>query len=72
MDCLQDEVYIVDEWEIEREKVELGKQLGGGAFGVVFAGKYDDVKLGKIDVAVKTVKDSQLCRNLLSEAQVMK
>lgn len=68
-----------EEWEVERERVEdeaggqeLKTRLGGGAFGVVYSGKYDCPRRGKISVAVKTVKELQQCRTFLGEAQVMK
>ena len=76
---LQEDVYIVDDWEVERERVlditgssEMKTKLGGGAFGVVYSGSFDCRKRGKINVAVKTVKDDQQCRQFLGEAQVMK
>ena len=47
-------------------------KLGGGAFGVVYSGVYDHPARGKIQVAVKTVKDNQQCRTFLGEAQAMK
>ena len=75
----QEDVYIVDEWEVERERVEdlgggqeLKTKLGGGAFGVVYSGIFDDPRSGRTQVAVKTVKDNQQCRTFLGEAQVMK
>ena len=68
-----------EEWEVVRERVEdenggqeLKTKLGGGAFGVVYSGKYDCPRRGKIPVAIKTVKDLQQCRTFLGEAQVMK
>ena len=75
----QEDVYIVDDWEVERERVEdlgggqeMKTKLGGGAFGVVYSGLYDCPRNGRIQVAVKTVKDNQQCRTFLGEAQVMK
>ena len=75
----QEDVYIIDEWEVARELVsditggnDMKTKLGGGAFGVVYSGSFDCPKRGKINVAVKTVKDDQQCRQFLGEAQVMK
>ena len=32
-------VYIPDEWEVPRDKVELLKELGQGSFGMVYEGR---------------------------------
>jgi hypothetical protein len=45
-------VYQPDEWEVNREEIVFDKQLGKGAFGLVFSGKWlpGDVP---VDVAIK-------------------
>jgi hypothetical protein len=47
--------YIRDEWEIPREKLELGRELGQGSFGMVYEGIAKDVVKGQpvARVAVK-------------------
>lgn len=47
--------YIRDEWEIPREKLELGRELGQGSFGMVYEGLAKDVVKGQpvAKVAVK-------------------
>ena len=73
----QPECYIVDEWERDRDRCHVGKEIGQGEFGVVYDGKYDDPDRGTIPCAVKTMKhqyenDINSCQNFLNEAQVMK
>lgn len=72
-------VYIPDEWEIPREKVQLEvtKPIGNGSFGMVHEGKAFDVVKGKHEVrcAIKTVNDKATDRErieFLNEASVMK
>jgi len=38
--------YISDEWEIPREKIEVGRELGQGSFGMVHEGIAKDVVKG--------------------------
>jgi insulin receptor len=47
--------YIPDEWEIPRDKIELGRELGQGSFGMVHEGLVKDVVRGQpvAKVAVK-------------------
>lgn len=63
--------YIVDEWEIERSRLEVGSELGLGNFGMVCRGKLDE----DIDVAIKTIPKTANDREkneFLNEASVMK
>lgn len=48
-------VYVPDDWEFEREKVTLLKELGKGAFGMVYLGEATSIIYGesKTKVAVK-------------------
>lgn len=70
-------VYIPDEWEVAREKIELMKELGKGSFGMVYEGiGYDIVEEEpKLRVAVKTVNENASIRDrieFLQEASIMK
>lgn len=51
-------VYIPDEWEVPRKKIELIKELGQGSFGMVWEGVAHDIK-GQLEVrcAIKTVNE---------------
>ena len=70
------EVYIPDEWELDREKIELGKEIGQGSFGKVFEGIAHDVNgILESRVAVKTVNENASIRDriqFLQEASIMK
>ena len=48
-------VYVPDEWEVDRDKVELLKELGQGSFGMVYEGiaKCLNEKEATLKVAVK-------------------
>lgn len=65
-------IYIADEWEIDRNDIEIQTDLGHGTFGIVFYGK---IKSRNLQCAVKTINEN---RNLfermefLNEASVMK
>jgi len=73
-----DNIYVPDEWEIERSKVTLGISLGQGSFGLVYEGEAKDLyntdkKLRK--VAIKTVTEPATIQdriNFLNEASRMK
>ena len=70
-------VYIPDEWEVPREKIELMKELGKGSFGMVYEGiGYDIIEdEPKLRVAVKTVNENASIRDrieFLQEASIMK
>ena len=52
---LQADVYVVDDWEVEREDVDIGAELGKGSFGMVYKGTFKDPKKvcsGNCSVAV--------------------
>lgn len=51
-------VYVPDEWEVPRKKIDLIKELGQGSFGMVYEGLAKDI-LGKAEIrcAVKTVNE---------------
>lgn len=63
--------YVIDEWEVPRENVEILEELGLGNFGMVYRGIYDKTT----PVAIKTISKtaSQREKNeFLNEASVMK
>ncbi|XP_032902872.1 insulin receptor isoform X2 [Amblyraja radiata] len=71
------DVYVPDEWEVARDKIELLRELGQGSFGMVYEGNAKDIVKGYPDthVAVKTVNESASLRErieFLNEASVMK
>ncbi|XP_052100450.1 insulin-like peptide receptor isoform X1 [Mytilus californianus] len=77
-DYMQDyDAYIPDEWEVERDKVCLLRELGQGSFGMVWEGRTKDlVEKGKETlVAVKTVNENADYHQrgaFLKEASIMK
>lgn len=70
--------YTPDEWEIPREKIVKGVELGQGSFGMVYVGTVLNLeRLGAENVpcAIKTVNENATDReriNFLKEAAVMK
>ncbi|CAL7939518.1 unnamed protein product [Xylocopa violacea] len=63
--------YMIDDWEVPRESVEILDELGLGNFGMVYRGIYDKTT----PVAIKTISQtaSQREKNeFLNEASVMK
>ena len=44
-------MYVVDDWEVEREDVEMGAELGKGSFGMVYKGTFKDPKKVRIYAA---------------------
>nr|CAI5859006.1 unnamed protein product [Callosobruchus analis] len=69
-------IYVPDEWEVQRKKIELIKELGQGSFGMVWEGLARDIR-GKTEIrcAVKTVNEHATNRErleFLNEASVMK
>ena len=47
-------VYIPDDWEFDRDKIKLIRELGQGSFGMVYEGIAKDLEgKGEIRVAVK-------------------
>ena len=70
-------VYEPDEWEVDRDNVELLGELGQGSFGMVYEGVVRNLISGKgeVRVAVKTTNSnsSDYDRyNFLQEASIMK
>ncbi len=64
-----------DEYWIERDNVEVGDRIGSGAFGEVHCGHYNHPSHGKIEVAIKMLRENAnwLDRKLfLEEANIMK
>ena len=58
-----------DQWEIDRSRLTIGRELGRGQFGQVFEGLFE----GKTRVAIKTLrKGSMDPQDFLVEAQIMK
>lgn len=51
-------IFILDDWEIPREKLVLNRKLGEGAFGAVFGGEGMGLKESEVSVpvAVKTLR----------------
>ncbi|XP_029542574.1 insulin receptor-like [Oncorhynchus nerka] len=71
------DMYVPDDWEVAREKINILKELGQGSFGMVYEGIAKDIVKGEPDtrVAVKTVNESASLRErieFLNEASVMK
>lgn len=55
-------------WEIKASELQLLEELGSGQFGVVRHGKW----MGKIDVAVKLMKEGTMSEHdFIEEAKVM-
>ena len=71
-------IYVPDEWELDRAKVKIGNPLGQGSFGMVHEGEAKDLyntdkKSRK--VAIKTVNNNATIQdriNFLNEASRMK
>jgi len=67
----------VDDWEVEREDVDIGAELGKGSFGMVYKGTFKDPKKGGsvVHCAVKTVNEQAGLKQrieFLREASAMK
>ncbi|KJE92389.1 protein tyrosine kinase tec [Capsaspora owczarzaki ATCC 30864] len=58
-----------DKWEIDRDELTIGQQLGSGQFGEVFAGMFRK----RVKVAIKIMKEGAMSEDaFLEEAQIMK
>ncbi|CAH0547766.1 unnamed protein product [Brassicogethes aeneus] len=58
-----------DKWEIPRDEIRIVRELGEGAFGKVFLGKWQD----KLKVAVKTmIGESMSTEDFIREAEIMR
>ncbi|CAJ0573740.1 unnamed protein product, partial [Mesorhabditis spiculigera] len=55
------------EWELRHDSIKLGKLLGEGAFGGVYAGEMVCNDGTTVDVAVKVHKGKQMTKNLIKE-----
>uniref|UniRef100_A0A8C2E8R9 Tyrosine-protein kinase receptor n=1 Tax=Cyprinus carpio TaxID=7962 RepID=A0A8C2E8R9_CYPCA len=71
------EMYVPDEWEVEREKITMCRELGQGSFGMVYEGIAKGVVKDEPEtrVAIKTVNESATLHErieFLNEASVMK
>eukprot|EP00095_Tigriopus_kingsejongensis_P008291 maker-scaffold892_size84543-snap-gene-0.16 protein:Tk08291 transcript:maker-scaffold892_size84543-snap-gene-0.16-mRNA-1 annotation:"insulin receptor-like isoform x2" len=67
--------YVADEWEVNRNVIVRGDELGKGAFATVYKGTYKDPRQGFIHVAMKTPKENAShneCMLFLNEAHMMK
>lgn len=65
-------VYVADDWEIDRNDVEIIKELGHGSFGMVYEGL---IKSRNYRCAIKTVNESASMTarmEFLNEGSVMK
>lgn len=63
--------YVIDDWEVPAENVEIEEKLGLGNFGMVYRGIYDK----NTPVAIKTISKTASPREkneFLNEASVMK
>ncbi|NWU12211.1 FRK kinase, partial [Cephalopterus ornatus] len=59
----------VDQWEIDRQSLQLVKKLGSGQFGEVWEGRWNNTT----PVAIKTLKPGSMDpKDFLREAQIMK
>lgn len=65
-------IYVADEWELERDDIDVLKALGQGTFGMVYNGY---IKSQNRPCAIKTVNDNTEIHekmSFLNEASVMK
>ncbi len=67
-------MYQNEEWEVDRQLVEVGEEVGRGAFGKVCRGIYHHPKEGEIACAIKSVQERashEDCLQFLLEAHTM-
>lgn len=65
-------IYVSDEWEVDRNDIEIQTDLGHGTFGIVFRGR---IKSTNLHCAVKTINENRSLHErmeFLNEASVMK
>ena len=57
-------VYVADEWEVPREKIQIGRPIGKGSFGMVYEGTASDIVKNerKAQVAIKVHCLLHFCR----------
>ncbi|XP_076171634.1 insulin receptor [Ptiloglossa arizonensis] len=63
--------YVIDEWEVPRESVEILEELGLGNFGMVYRGYFDKTTPVAIKTILKTASQREK-NEFLNEASVMK
>lgn len=69
------EVYVVDDWEVERKHIQKLEELGKGSFGLVYRGLFNHPTNGDLPCAIKTVNEKSSYRQrieFLHEASAMK
>jgi len=69
------EVYVVDDWEVKREHIQMLEELGKGSFGLVYRGLFTHPTKGETPCAIKTVNEKSSYRQrieFLHEASAMK
>lgn len=67
--------YTPDEWEVDKDKVQIGKGIGKGSFGLVFKATFTTDSGTQIPCAVKTVASNATAKqraDFLREASIMK
>jgi len=54
-ECFVPAAYVADEWEVPREKIQIGRPIGKGSFGMVYEGVASDIVKNepKARVAIK-------------------
>ncbi len=63
--CVIVAVYVADEWEVDRDTIQLIRELGQGSFGMVYEGLakglVEDGEEIKVAVKVSGDKHSTIC-----------
>ena len=64
-------VYVIDEWEVPREKIKILREIGAGTFGMVYEGTAKNLIEGQplVKVAVKVCRTiwNNLSRHLCND-----